>query len=69
MKLAFGGLGPVLAGLLWTGWGVPAVLGARVLLAIVTEVYTVAFAAPKARPVHAAPRVAAAVVPTEGCPS
>ena len=65
---AGGVFGPVLAGLLWTGWGVPAVLGARVVLAIVTEVYTVAFAAPKARPVHAAPPMSA-VVPTEGCPS
>ena len=67
---AGGVFGPVLAGLLWTGWGVPAVLGARVLLAIVTEVYTVAFAAPRRHPVPAAPPVAAAgVVPTEGCPS
>src|SRR6266581_7221829 len=31
--------GPVLAGFLWSAWGVPAVLGIRVLLALVTEVY------------------------------
>jgi MFS family permease len=67
---AGGVFGPVLAGLLWTGWGVPAVLGARVLLAIVTEVYTVAIAAPKPRPVPAPSlAAAAAAVSTEGCPS
>ena len=31
--------GPVLAGFLWSAWGVPVVLGIRVLLALVTEVY------------------------------
>ena len=31
--------GPVLAGFVWSAWGVPAVLGIRVLLALVTEVY------------------------------
>ncbi len=33
--------GPILAGLLWSTWGLPVMLGARVFLAIVTEVYTV----------------------------
>jgi MFS family permease len=31
--------GPIIAGLLWSAWGVPVVLGVRILLAIVTEVY------------------------------
>jgi MFS family permease len=33
--------GPIIAGLLWSTWGLAAMLGARVLLAIATEVYTV----------------------------
>jgi MFS family permease len=33
--------GPVLAGLLWSIWGVPALLGVRIGLAVVTELYTV----------------------------
>lgn len=33
--------GPILAGLLWSSWGLTAMLGVRVLLAIGTEVYTV----------------------------
>jgi MFS family permease len=33
--------GPILAGLLWSTWGLTAMLGVRVLLAIATEVYTV----------------------------
>jgi len=32
----------VLAGFLWSTWGLPAVMGARVLLAITTELYVVA---------------------------
>lgn len=32
-------VGPILAGLLWTTWGLPIMLSARVVLAIVTEVY------------------------------
>jgi len=34
--------GPILAGLLWSAWGIPVMLGVRVLLAVVTEVYAVA---------------------------
>ena len=33
--------GPILAGFLWQLWGVPALLGVRIALAVVTEVYTV----------------------------
>jgi MFS family permease len=33
--------GPILAGLLWSTWGLTVMLGARVLLAIATEIYTV----------------------------
>ncbi|HEY7547780.1 MAG TPA: MFS transporter, partial [Blastocatellia bacterium] len=32
-------LGPILAGAIWNIWGIPAVLGARVGLALVSEVY------------------------------
>jgi MFS family permease len=39
---AGGVLAPMLAGLLWSGFGVGAVLGARVALAAATEVYAVA---------------------------
>jgi MFS family permease len=34
-------IGPVLGGLLWHWWGVGALLGARVLLALIVEVYAV----------------------------
>jgi MFS family permease len=61
---AGGVFGPVLAGLLWTGWGVPAVLGVRVLLAVLTEVYAVTVAAPSRGRAHAA-----RAVPSPGCPS
>lgn len=33
--------GPILAGLLWSTWGLPVMLGTRVFLAILTEVYTI----------------------------
>jgi MFS family permease len=39
---AGGVLAPMLAGFLWSGWGVGAVLGARVALAAVSEVYALA---------------------------
>jgi len=35
-------LGPILAGLLWSMWGIAMVLGVRIFLAVITEVYTVA---------------------------
>ncbi|HXG64005.1 MAG TPA: MFS transporter [Blastocatellia bacterium] len=34
-------VGPILAGLLWSAWGLPVVLGLRVLLALFTEVYAI----------------------------
>jgi MFS family permease len=34
--------GPILAGLLWSAWGVPVLLGVRIALALVTELYTIA---------------------------
>ena len=34
--------GPILAGLIWTLWGIPAVLGVRIALAVLTELYTLA---------------------------
>jgi MFS family permease len=34
--------GPILAGLLWSTWGVPVLLGVRIGLALVTEIYTLA---------------------------
>ncbi|MBW4618798.1 MAG: MFS transporter [Cyanosarcina radialis HA8281-LM2] len=33
--------GPILAGLLWNAWGLTAMLGVRVLLAVATEAYTI----------------------------
>jgi MFS family permease len=33
--------GPILAGLLWNIWGLPVLMGARILLAILAEVYTI----------------------------
>jgi hypothetical protein len=42
--------GPILAGFLWSAWGVPVVLGVRILLALVTEIYaTVLMASMKRR--------------------
>jgi len=37
-------VGPIAAGFLWTTCGIPVMLGARVLLAIVTEVYAAVLA-------------------------
>jgi MFS family permease len=37
---AGGVLSPILAGFLWSTWGITALMGVRVLLAIVTELYT-----------------------------
>jgi MFS family permease len=34
--------GPVLAGVLWSTWGVPVLLGVRIVLAVATEVYAIA---------------------------
>jgi MFS family permease len=33
--------GPILAGLLWSAWGVPVLLGVRIALAVVTELYSI----------------------------
>jgi MFS family permease len=33
--------GPILAGLLWSAWGLPVLMGVRILLAIMAEVYTI----------------------------
>jgi MFS family permease len=35
-------VGPILAGLLWSAWGVPVLLGVRIALAVVTELYSIA---------------------------
>jgi len=37
-----GVVGPMLAGFLWNGWGIGALMGTRVLLAILSEVYALA---------------------------
>jgi MFS family permease len=44
---AGGVVGPILAGLLWSGFGIGAVMAARVLLAIAGEVYTVRATRPR----------------------
>jgi MFS family permease len=36
-------VGPIVAGLLWSAWGVPVLLAARIVLALVTEVFTTLF--------------------------
>jgi MFS family permease len=36
--------GPIVAGLIWSAWGVPALLAVRIGVAIVTELYTIALA-------------------------
>jgi MFS family permease len=48
-------LGPALAGVLWSAWGIPAVVGARILLALVSEAYA-ATMAPTRRPSVAPPQ-------------
>jgi len=48
---AGGALAPVVAGFLWANWGVVALMGARVLLALAAELYAFAVT----RPVRAAP--------------
>ncbi len=35
--------GPIIAGLLWSAWGVPVVLAVRILLALATEFYAIVF--------------------------
>jgi MFS family permease len=53
--------GPIAAGLIWTAWGIPVVLGVRIGLAVVTELYTVVLhravrrAAGSATPMRSAP--------------
>jgi MFS family permease len=38
--------GPILAGLLWSLWGVPAVMGVRIILAIAAELYSLGIVRP-----------------------
>jgi MFS family permease len=40
-------LAPVLAGFLWSTWGIAVAMGARVALAMITEVYAVTVARPR----------------------
>jgi MFS family permease len=47
-----GVLGPMLAGFLWNGWGIGALMGTRVLLAALSEVYAIAISR-KLAPVRA----------------
>ncbi|HEY6002569.1 MAG TPA: MFS transporter [Anaeromyxobacter sp.] len=63
---AGGVLAPMLAGFLWSGWGIAVVLGARVALAAVSEVYAIAIARrliPAPRPGHASAAFDAAPQP------
>jgi MFS family permease len=41
--------GPILAGLLWSAWGIPVMLGARVVLALIGEIYAMIVAGPMER--------------------
>ena len=56
--------GPIVAGFLWSVWGVPVVLGVRILLALITEIYaTVLMASMKRRqPVQYSPPMRASRV-------
>ena len=56
--------GPIVAGFLWSVWGVPVVLGVRILLALITEIYaTVLMASMKRRQhVHYSPPMRASRV-------
>jgi MFS family permease len=49
--------GPILAGLLWSTWGLPVMMGARILLAILAEVYTIRLTGNKKDPIEALLRV------------
>jgi len=48
-------LAPILAGFLWSTWGITALMGTRFLLAVVTEVYTFAVVRPPAGPRQVSP--------------
>jgi MFS family permease len=48
--------GPIVAGLLWSTWGVPVLLGVRIALAVVTELYTIALAGSLERRERRAPQ-------------
>jgi len=52
---AGGVLAPILAGFLWSTWGITALMGTRFLLAVVTEVYTFAVVRPPAGPRQVSP--------------
>ncbi len=63
---AGGTLGPILAGFLWSTWGVAALMGVRVLLAAVTEVYAILVArAPEVKSVRREAATAAVVPSSE----
>jgi MFS family permease len=47
---------PIVAGFLWSTWGVPVLLAVRIALAVVTELYTLAVTASLGRRERAAPR-------------
>ncbi len=49
---AGGVLAPILAGVLWSTWGIGALMGVRVFLAVGTEVYALAVARPPQREQH-----------------
>jgi MFS family permease len=55
-------VGPIVAGVLWSAFGIPAVLGVRIGLAVAAEIYTVVltrrFGEPFAAPARAEPGVA-----------
>jgi MFS family permease len=57
--------GPILAGFLWSTWGVPVLLGVRIILAVATEIVTLAVTGSRARAraAPARPRAPRALVP------
>jgi MFS family permease len=49
-------VGPIVAGVLWSAWGLPVLLGARILLALIAEVLTALFTGPLHRRAELPPR-------------
>jgi len=59
-----GVVGPILAGFLWNGWGIGALMGTRVLLALLSEIYALAISRRLVEGSPRTPREALAPVPS-----
>ena len=56
--------GPILAGFLWSTWGVPVLLAVRIAWALAAEIYTIAISGVLVRSRRSAPPAAARVEST-----